>query len=278
MTVDQLECHLLELENKNMETRGVLRMLIQKYSNTGNTTRVQELREKVNAKAYTESPGMKASVMHSYVRARDLSSALDLYHEVNLLNPRFKVDSFKIVDLATLLVEENKAGEALKVLEDEGKKGSIKSGRTLEGNCLKLLRAVQTPEDLQMIFETLMRYGYCRASNVILGPLVRIHLKTANLEQAVQVYVDCTKNYKSTPLQLELLCSLLKVRNVDLFERAVAATQTVHGKRGASAAVVFALAEEGMTDGLKKFLTVRWALKSDFVLLKSDFAEFAEFA
>lgn len=123
MNTNELECHLVELENKRMNTRGVLRKLIQLHNNAGNLDKVAELRNKFIAHGYSESLGMKSSVMHSYIQSRDLPSALDLYQEIKVLQPHFKMDSFKIVDLATLLVENNKVEEAIKLLKEESKKG-----------------------------------------------------------------------------------------------------------------------------------------------------------
>lgn len=123
MNLDQLECHLLELESKNMETRGVLRKLIQLHANAGNHRRAGELREKFISHGYTESPGMKSSIMHNYVQSKDFPSALDIYQEIKLLHPHFKLDSFKIVNLAKLGVETGEVEEAIKILEEGAKRG-----------------------------------------------------------------------------------------------------------------------------------------------------------
>lgn len=122
MNLEQLECHLLELENKNMETRGVLRKLIQMHSNTGNSKRVEELKKKIIEKGYEESPGMKSSRMHSFIQSRNVTAALDMYHEIKSLHPGFKLDNFKILDLATLLVSENKFEEAITLIKSESEK------------------------------------------------------------------------------------------------------------------------------------------------------------
>lgn len=125
MTIEQLECHLLELENKNMETRGVLRKLIQMHSNIGNYTRVNELRGKFIALGYSESPGMKSSIMQNFIHSKDLSAALDLYKEIKMLHPNFRIDSFKVIDLAALLVELGKTEDALDVLNEEARKRCV---------------------------------------------------------------------------------------------------------------------------------------------------------
>lgn len=125
MNVEQLECHLLELESKNMEIRGVLRKLIQLHSNEGNRNRVMELRNKFIACGYTETAGMKSAIMHNYIKLRNLPSALDLYQEIKMLHPNFNMDSFKTIDLATLLVENGKIEDALDVLNEEAKRGYV---------------------------------------------------------------------------------------------------------------------------------------------------------
>lgn len=76
--------------------------------------------------------------------------------------------------------------------------------------------------------------------------------------KAVQVFVDCANKHKATPFQLELLRTILRENQIELFEKAVHATQSVHGKSGAVVAVISALAEEGMQESLKKFLTVKY--------------------
>lgn len=71
------------------------------------------------------------------------------------------------------------------------------------------------------------------------------------------MYESCAEKYKATPQQLELLRATLKERQIELFQRAVNATEKVHGKPGAYVSVIAALAEEGMRESLKKFLVVR---------------------
>lgn len=119
MNIEQLECHLVELENKNMETRGVLRRLIQQHTNCANLKRVEELQQKFLSRRYGESPGIKASRMHSYVQSQNLTQALDLYHEIKSLHPEFRLDSFKILDLSTLMVSKNLFQEAVNIIKSE---------------------------------------------------------------------------------------------------------------------------------------------------------------
>lgn len=122
MSLDQLECHLTELESKQMETRGVLRKLIRAHNNAGNFNRLEELKQKLLAKGYHESPGMKSSRMHSLTQTGDLTQAMDLYDEIKVIHPEFKIDSFKVLDLATLMVSNECFEEAVNIINTESEK------------------------------------------------------------------------------------------------------------------------------------------------------------
>lgn len=121
MSVDELECHLIELTNKNMETRGVLRKLIQAHSRLGNDARVEELRTKLEDSGYKKSAGMTANLMQTYINTKESQMALQLYQELKTKYPGFNVDDYKLLDLAGVLVDENKLDEAMKLLKDEYK-------------------------------------------------------------------------------------------------------------------------------------------------------------
>lgn len=119
MTIDELECHLLELQEKNMETRGVLRKLIQQHISTGNLDRVNELREQFLSAGYEETIGMRSSLMHGYIKAGNVEKSLSVYNEIKTSDPHFKIDGFKVIDLATLLVKGERYDEAMNILETE---------------------------------------------------------------------------------------------------------------------------------------------------------------
>lgn len=123
MSLEQLECHLEELIEKKMETRGVLRKLIQRYSAIGNQSRVGELRAMFIDKGYTESAGMKSSIMHSYIEGGHLQQSLQLFEELKENHPDFNLDTYKIVDLATLLIQNNNVKEAFDIITWLGNKG-----------------------------------------------------------------------------------------------------------------------------------------------------------
>ncbi|XP_018577646.1 leucine-rich PPR motif-containing protein, mitochondrial [Anoplophora glabripennis] len=250
MTIDELECHLLELQEKNMETRGVLRKLIQQHANLGHLDRVNELREQFLFAGYEETVGMKSSLMHNYIKKECLEQALSIYNNIKLTSPHFKIDNFKVIDLATLLVKEEKYGEAMDILKIETSK-KLFAGSGIEKNCRQLLDSYKNAEEQLKMFEFLVEYGYCKPTNIIFGPLVRIHLKK-DLQKGVNTYLNCASDYKCTPLQLELIKELLKEQNDSLLQSVIKATEKVHGVVSTRTVLIAALAENGQEKALQK--------------------------
>ncbi|KAG5894067.1 hypothetical protein JTB14_003926 [Gonioctena quinquepunctata] len=262
MTEDELECHLLELQEKNMETRGVLRKLIQLHSRFGNSKRVEQLRQIFQEAGYVETAGMKSSVMHSYITGGHTELALDMYKEIKEIEPTFSLDNYKIIDLATLLVGGDRFAEAIEMFRSEGQSRVI-GGPAIQRNCTDLLKVFKDEQEQLTMFEFLIDKGYCKVNNVVLGPLVRIHLNSGNLEKAVSTYIDLSKRYRCTPLQLEVIRELVKMENEPSLQAVLNATSAVHGPVSTQVALITALAEIGQEKALRKILsTVRMPLRS----------------
>ncbi|KAK4881374.1 hypothetical protein RN001_004693 [Aquatica leii] len=254
MNLTELENHLLELENKQMETRGVLRRLISGYYRIGDYKKVFELRDKVLRKGYEESPGMKTSIMHAYVLNNDIYDALKVYSSIKNQHPNFVIDEFKIVDLAAVLVKNKQLNEAINILCDEANIRQIQGGSQLVRNCWELIRSGHNEEEVQKLFDVLVQQGYCKPGNIVLGPLVKLHLKNGDLEKAVSVFKKYTEKYNCTPLQLELLSALVKNENLELLQETLNCCSKVHGYEATIIPAVAAFAQNGLHKPLKKFL------------------------
>lgn len=119
MNLEELECHLVELRNKKMETRGILRKLIQMHCRFGNAEQASVFCSEFEQAGYTMSPGMKAGILDLYIKSNQCTEAWNAYNELKDTNPSFKVDEFKVIDLARLLVNNNMTDEAVKILKNE---------------------------------------------------------------------------------------------------------------------------------------------------------------
>ncbi|CAH0552880.1 unnamed protein product [Brassicogethes aeneus] len=253
MNIQELECHLEELLEKKMETRGVLRRLIQLHCNSGNHKRVKELQDMFITKGYTESAGMITSVFYSYVQGGHLPQALEVYYELKKNQPNFIIDEYKIIDLVALMVKEKVVDQAINIINEESKARKVFGGKGIVRNCLNLLNNFEDVNKQNEIFKLLLKYEYCQPTNVILGPIIRLNMK-CDVQKAVERFVEFSNQYKCTPLQLELIRALLEENNEDLIKAALTATEKVHGTTAAFSVYASALAEKGLTKKLTKYL------------------------
>ncbi|XP_077295704.1 leucine-rich pentatricopeptide repeat containing 2 [Arctopsyche grandis] len=282
MNLEQLKAHLLELQSKNMNVRGVLRKLLQKHCQLGNFNEAIAVLKKCEENKIYLSDGMTASVMDLYVKSNDLKNAEKYYHNLLKSQSNFDLDNFKIMDYTTLLVKNNRLQDAINILEKTAYKIRMKGGVSLERNCWRLLEAVATtisPTETEKMLSLLSRLGYCKISNILLGPVIRAHLLRSDIYGAVNEFVNCGNKYRKTPLKHELLTILvmgshdyqqvLKKKDTELsLEKGIQmqkdyqnlliqvqdTDKKVHGAQSARLALMAALAECGLTKPLRRYV------------------------
>lgn len=279
MSLQDLECHLLELQSKDLNRRGVLRRLLQEYCRRGDVEKALKAKQEFEASGYEFSAGMLAALFDLMVRISNLNEAERSLRELNQLAPNFILDEHKIIDFAALLVSKNHVEVAQTVLEQYAEKHTVKGGAAVSRNCWRLLNAVAAnadPEQTRSMLQKLEKLGYCSINNIILGPVIRAYLNRDDLEGAVEEFKRCTKAHKATPLQHELLCRLVmkvdaamleggKVQTEsesgvqsemasDLLQQVLDACRRIHGGPSTLVTLAVVLAEQGMITQLRRFL------------------------
>uniref|UniRef100_A0A1A9WFX4 Pentatricopeptide repeat-containing protein-mitochondrial domain-containing protein n=1 Tax=Glossina brevipalpis TaxID=37001 RepID=A0A1A9WFX4_9MUSC len=281
MTLDELECHLVELEAKGMNTRGILRRMLQLSVRDNRLKRALELKQKCDHLKVHTSPGMLASITEMYVKLKDLNNAQQCLSKLQEDYPGFLVDEHKFIDYAALLVQNNQLTAAKTLLEDRAKNNRITGGDYLLKNVWNLLTSVahqaalsqDLPPELNLTQEFrifLQKLGYCRIHNTILGPEVRERLLRDDLPAAIKEFKHLAQQYKYTPLQFELLSLLVRLGNADsalqtqykcsnelaqqfLSEVSEIITQ-VHGIVNMNSGLLLAFAESGTDNQLRRLL------------------------
>ncbi|XP_048489346.1 leucine-rich PPR motif-containing protein, mitochondrial [Plutella xylostella] len=275
MNEESLRAHLNELEAKGMNTRGVLRKLLQRYCQEGNLNAAREIREKCEREGIFLSAGMKASIFDLHVKLGELELAEMSLAELNKSSPNFSLDEYKVIDFATLMVYRGKIQKAMDLINDQSKKRRIIGGRSIELNCWRLLDATAAhgnERETRNMFNTLVNYGYCKPSNTILGPLIRVHLKNDKIQEALKEFTEIATKYKKTPLKHELLVRILTLmsdghteENFLINEKAnsklnkhlqasLNMIKKVHGAGDVPLTLIAALAEVGYKKTLRKLL------------------------
>ncbi|CAG4954237.1 unnamed protein product [Colias eurytheme] len=213
MNEGSLRAHLNELEAKGMNTRGVLRKLLQQYCREGNLTAAREIADKCRKEGVFLSAGMKAAIFDLHVKMGELDLAELTLADLTKSTPNFVLDEYKVIDFATLMVYRNKIEQAFNLIKEQSKKRRITGGQSISMNCWRLLDAVAargSPAHARTALELLLTLGYCKPGNVLLGPVVRAWLKSNNHQEAVNEFVRLANKYNKTPLKHELLVTILR--------------------------------------------------------------------
>jgi leucine-rich PPR motif-containing protein, mitochondrial len=177
--VSELEAHLVQLEVNNLNSRGVLRKLFQKYCQHGDVEKANTILEKCKQKQIRMSDGMKASAVSLYLKCNDLAEAEKYLTDLQKNNPKFDLDEHKIIDYANLLVKNEQLAKAFDVLKAKASAGKPRGGNNIVTNCWNLLTSIGAhygPEKVEESLHLLSKLGFCKYSNILLGPQVRVHL------------------------------------------------------------------------------------------------------
>ncbi|XP_037813654.1 leucine-rich PPR motif-containing protein, mitochondrial [Lucilia sericata] len=281
MNIDELECHLVELEAKQMNTRGVLRRLLQVCVRDNRLERAVEIKNKCDKLKVQTSPGMLASIFEMYTKLGDLAKAQESLKILQQTYPGFQIDEHKHVDYATLLVKCGQLDTAKKLLEERSLKHQIIGGDYILKNIWNLLTNVahlaaiskDLPNERNLTRETyafLQKLGYCRTHNAILGPIVRERLLRGDINGAIMEFKQLAQQFKHTPLQFELLSLIVRLCNGDeeLSKKYNCSTEEaqkllgditeivtkIHGVVNMNSGLLLAFAESGSDNQLRRLL------------------------
>lgn len=285
MSIDELECHLVELESKQLNPRGVLRRLLQLSVRSGRLERAQQLLAKCQVLKVQESAGMMASIFDLHIKLRDLPRAQESLERLSSMYPAFQIDEHKVIDYAALLVQGQQLEAAKQLLQRRAEQHKVVGGDYVMKNVWQLLTNVgqlaasshaggESSKQLNQTREWLdflRGLGYCQSQNALLGPVVREWLLKGNLDAAVAEFQRLANTHKHTPLQFELFSLLVRLGNGDEQEltrfpgvtaesaqqhlAAVTATVSrIHGAANMNSALLLALAESGKETQLRRLI------------------------
>lgn len=240
MGIEDLEAHLVELKSKGMNTRGALRRLLLLHCRYRNLDRALEIQEQLSKEGTPFTGVMHAQLMDLFVAHGDLERALEHRKLIAQVEPSFRLDDHKILNLAALMVTKGQWQEARRLVEEHFERhGVVEAPDTLQRNVFRLLNAAATqqqqwPEGAQVttaLFDLVVtKCGYAPPSTLVLGPLVRVHLLRDDLPAALATFEQCCKQYKHTPLKRELSKQLIEKADSEGLQKVVDLSTQVHGE------------------------------------------------
>lgn len=245
----------------------------------GKYKRALEIQQLCEEKNVALSPGMVACSFELMIRTKNLDGAAKAAEKMAKLYPTFQLDEHKIIDWAALLVESGKVQQAKEMLRKRAT-NAIRGGAGIQKNVWQLLAnmAAIAGADLpdnptnqsKEFLELLCELGFCeKQNNTLLGPIIREHLLKGEIKEAIREFNDIAKTHRRTPLQFELLSTLIRISNSEstvpttdtdmteakaLLEEVMQTTSSIHGPVNANVSLVVAFAQSGTEKQLRKIL------------------------
>ncbi|KAL1506626.1 hypothetical protein ABEB36_005952 [Hypothenemus hampei] len=258
MNVDQLEKLVQNLESKNVDTVGYKRRLITLYHRENNLEKMEALIEQLkNSTNFELTAGIHAILMDTYAAHDNLEKALEQFEVVKQKETEeFNIDESKIIRIAGLMIKQGKLEEAIKFLEetprDKGNRGYSYTSQVWR--VLNSLAENGQVEELERLFNTLVKNEYIDITTVLLGPLIKVYLVKNDLDAALQKFQWCVEQYKLTPWKNELACKLIQIEDAEKLQKLTDLSTIVHGEINSLYDLVFAFVECGRIRQARKIL------------------------
>lgn len=261
-----------------------------KYVQLEQYDRALEIKKQCDKIGVIETPAMLSTLVKLWTATKQSNQALETIKTIQTRHPNFKLDSFKIVDLATLLITESRIDDAKKLIADLPPfKG--KSIAYLSSNLWHLLNAagqygVDNRSETNISEEflrSLIDKGYFELSNALLGTVIKEFIDKKKIHDAVTTFRQYVNEYKRTPQSLSLLTQLIELSNdentteyaiskeqaIEYVQEIVSLLKQVHGTENANVSVLLAFASAGKDGQVRKILMNPTIQFNTDMLLKS---------
>lgn len=206
----------------NLFFAGILYRLFLKNVQYEKYGKAIEIKEECDKTGVVETPAMLSTSLKLWTAVKDEDNALKTLQQLQTKHPNFRVDTYKIVDLATLLLSKNRLDDAKALINKlhpyKGPRASYMSK-----NVWLLLNAASEysvkhgmDDSLTGYFlRTLIGKGYCEHSNTLLGTVIKEYLEKKRIHEAVATFEHYVKEYQKTPHCVSLLTVLIELSNSD---------------------------------------------------------------
>jgi len=208
------------------------------------------------------------------IRTKKLDEAEETLNQLKKLYPGFPIDEFKVIDLAALMIENNRIEDAMEILEIRGK-SKLQGGTHCVKNIWALLSNVaehsvkmgSSTNKSRQFLNFLIKLGYCNYHNILLGPIIKEYLQKNEIENAMNEFVKIAETHKKTPMHFELMTKLIEISNSkdenemistvaakEMLTKVLGIVTSIHGNANANVSLVVAFAKAGTEGQLRKVL------------------------
>lgn len=207
----------------------------------------------------------------------EVNKAVKCWKELQNEYADFRLNEFKLIDLASLLIKNDQYDEAIDILNSIKTEGTEVTIANLTHNVTGLLSAARefgvrhgkSDNMASQLMNVLTEKKLCETSNVNLGQIVKEFLDKKDLQSAITYHLKFAETYSETPQALVLIIELLKILDLgdkpNVFQlqideatkytqRVLDASTKVHGSSRANVQLILALSCNRNNKNLRKLL------------------------
>ncbi|KAG8226771.1 hypothetical protein J437_LFUL006294 [Ladona fulva] len=250
--------NLLEAqEARGNPTRGIKKQLLTYYCRSKDLEGATRIVEKLKAETdFVYTDGMNALLMELYAAHNKLDEALEYKKKVT--DKGALVEDFKVLKLVDALLKADRFEEAMKVISEQNADRKLEP-RSFVYNafCWRLLNSVAEAgkvEEVEKLFEALVKNNFIEPTNVLMGPLIKVHLEKNDIESAMKKFEWCCETYGATPNKNQLSCKLIEIEDAVSLQKVTDLSTRIHGEVNSLYDLVFAFIECGRVRQARKIL------------------------
>ncbi|XP_017052922.2 LOW QUALITY PROTEIN: leucine-rich PPR motif-containing protein, mitochondrial [Drosophila ficusphila] len=260
LSIDELERFIVNVESKGENANNIKRQLLNACFRSQNLEKTLQVIDKLETEKFQIPIGIYAQLIDLYTHHKKSAEALETYGKLKAKDAAFQLDNYKAVRLADLLLQEEREEAAFKVLEDNKKdaplnetEGSFNYVSTV-WRILNSIAEAGQPEKLRKVFDALVAANYVVPTNVLLGPLIKVHLVKDDIPKAIEAFEEICQKHKSTPWKNELACRLIQKEDATNLQKLTDLSTGIHGEVNSLYDLVFSFVECGRVRQARKIL------------------------
>ncbi|XP_034826727.1 leucine-rich PPR motif-containing protein, mitochondrial [Maniola hyperantus] len=256
----QLEKLLEQVQSKDGNNINRLRkQVLQAYIQENNVEKVNSLVEEFKSQADFELTLYTLAQLFEFYCNNDLiDKAFEMKAQITAKDPEFVLNKFKTVQMAYALVRANRYEEAVQFLKDNKSSSDVENTSfLLNSKAWQMLNFLAETKDEAKVKEMtaeLIDNGYIEPSNVILGPLIKVHLLKDDIESALKEFEHCCQKYRSTPWKGELMKALILKEDATKLQWLADLSTQIHGEVNILHDLVLAFVECGRLRQARRIL------------------------
>lgn len=266
--------------------------LLVKHVQFGQYERALDVKKQCDQTGVVETPAVLSTLMKLWTATENPDKALDVFHKLKEQHPKFNLDSYKVIDLATLLINKMRIDDAKQLITDMPQcESKGKFIANLGSNIWHLLNAssqysIKKCDDENtagQFLQLLIEKGYAEHSNALLGTVIKEYLDKKKIHEAVATFQQYVTEYQKTPQSLSLLTLLIEISNddnrlgfpmtkqeaIEYMQKVIDLLRTVHGTENSNVSLILAFACAGKEQQLRKILMNPMVKFNVDILLKS---------